>query len=389
MNENRITNDYEKPEGLLDGIQNPLKMKYPDHIEPLSASVKRTYDKWLEMQEKIDNHKYRYITLVSKDGLRTKIFDLKNSKGLLAGHLKKFGTTEEDFEECMKWKDEIYKLQNKKALLQRAWTKEAYAGKYGDRSVLMFRYDDLIEMFGSYKTQQEVQYVLNGWGYAVNQDKLRKFQMDNREAINNKKAEYLTKKNDFRYATDTGRLEVLSTLANENMDKYDKTKSLVYSREVRAILEQIRKEVKGEEIRLTIDGRIDINATVAANKTMNEVFSKLPINMVVVALTAAKSGVNPTSMMNKLCSSYYHKWNGFARLDDKSKIELPGKFIKTYDWNAIKMMHLENDQPEIEEAEYEEQEVVSEDVVERVEFVQKKSTLFEMLNDYKKQLSKD
>ena len=118
---------------------------------------------------------------------------------------------------------------------------------------------------------------------------------------------------------------------------------------------------------------------------MNEVFSQLPINMMVIGLTAAKVGINPGLLMGQLAKSYYSKWNGFAKLEDKSALELPGKFIKNYDWNAIKQMNETKADDNVEDVEYEE---VFKDNIERIEFSQNKSSLLDMLNDYKKQLNK-
>lgn len=356
---------------------------YPEYIENQSLTVKGIWQEWRELSEKIDNFPKRFFTAIHPKTSEVKIFDLKNSKGLLAHQVKNFGASQEDFDAMMKIRDEIYKLQKRKAVLNRKWTKEAYSGGNGDRTVLTIKNAEILEMFGSFCTTNEVYKAIVSWGFTIHQDRLKEFQHQNKDKIQAKKMEYLTKKNDFKLATDTGRLEVLSKLANDNMDKYDKTKHLAYSKEVRALLEQIRKEVKGEEIRLTVDGKIDINATLAANKTMHEVFSKLPINLMVIGLTAAKAGINPGIMMGQLAKSYYSKWNGFAKLEDKNAIELPGMLIKNYDWNAIKQMHEAGEADNVEDADYEE---LSLDRVELVEFTQKKSSLLDMLNEYKKQL---
>lgn len=358
------------------------KIEYPDYLSDQPLAVRRIWEKWYRISERIDNHPKRFITLNSINNDTTKVFDLKNSKGFLMNMLKSFGVSKEDYDLAINYKDEIYKLQKEKAKLNRSWSKHVYSGEKGDNSVLTLKYDELIDLFGSYYSQNEVWRILLKQGFSINQERLRKFQIDNREKINLKKMEYLTKKNDFRLGTDTGRLEVLTKLANENIDKYEETKSLVYSREVRSILEQIRKEVKGEEIRLTVEGKIDINATIAANRSMNEVFSKLPINLVVVALTAAKTGTNPGKMMNMLANSYYSKWNGFSKLEDKDSIQLPGKLIKTYDWTEIKKL---NEDIQIEEVEVEE--VLP--IIDKIEFTQNKNNLMDLLKDYREKFNKN
>jgi len=370
-----------------DYIEKNYDGQYPEYIENQPLKVRKLWEEWKNVSDAIENHADRFVTLMNPKTNQTKIFDLRNLPGLLKLHLTKFGATEEEIKSVLAKREKtISKLQRRKAALSRQWSKESIGKNAGgDKTVLSLKYAEILEMFGSYHSQNEVVKAIRTWGFSVNPDRLREFQIDNKDKIKAKKLEYLTKKNDFKLATETGRLEVLSKLANENMDKFDKTKGLGYSKEVRALLEQIRKEVKGEEIRLTIDGKIDINATLAANKTMNEVFSQLPINMMVIGLTAAKVGINPGLLMGQLAKSYYSKWNGFAKLEDKSALELPGKFIKNYDWNAIKQMNETKADDNVEDVEYEE---VFKDNIERIEFSQNKSSLLDMLNDYKKQLNK-
>lgn len=369
-----MSEEFIKKDKLSEDIQ------YPDYIVQQPHSVRRVWEKWNKIVEKIDNHPNRFYTCILPSTQNVKTFDLKNVKALLLHHCKKLGVSQYDVDQIVKLKEEISKLQYEKLSLYRTWAREVFKGKKGDSSVLALKKEELIELFGSYHTLPEVCRKVTEWGFAIHSDKIKQFYLDNESKIKTKKAEYVTKKHDLKLSTDTGRLEVLVGIVNEHLKRFEKEKSLAISREIRAIIDQIRKEVKGEEIRLTFDGKIDINATLAANKAMNEVFSKLPINLVVIALTSAKVGINPIKMMGDLASSYYSKWNGFNKLESINTLELPGKFIKNYDWNEIQRIHERELENEVEEIEVEE--VMG--GYDHFDFKKNKSDLFDMLNDYKR-----
>ena len=93
---------------------------------------------------------------------------------------------------------------------------------------------------------------------------------------------------------------------------------------------------------MTIDGRIDVNATIQANQTINEALQQLPINVIIIGLTAARQRINPASLMGLLANSYYSRFNGFNKLNDLSQVELPGKYIKQYNWEEIRLKNEAN-----------------------------------------------
>jgi hypothetical protein len=128
------------------------------------------------------------------------------------------------------------------------------------------------------------------------------------------------------------------------MKLFDQTKQIKYSTEIRGIIEQVRKEVKGDEIRLTVDGKIDITASIQANRTIQDFNQKLPINMFIISLVAAKKGINPMNLMAQLGNSFYSNYNGFNKLaGDDEEMKLPSHFINSYDWNEIENIHKEKE----------------------------------------------
>jgi hypothetical protein len=329
MEENEIDKTDKRPE-------------YPPYIVDQQDHIKHVWLQWYSISQKIDNHPSRFFPITNPNSGVVKVLDLKNSIGLAMKHAKFYGATPEDLAEVETAAREIQALKCKKSFLNKEWTKAAF-GKKGERTILDLRYNEIVDLYSKfYSTDEIYDIIVNRWGMHVRKELIQKFYVDNKDKIELKRADYVLKSKDLRLATDAGRLEVLSNLAFEMEKKFEKSRNVDVSKEIRAIIEQIRREVKGDEIKLTIDGKIDINATIQANKSMNDALSKLPINMIVIGLTAAKQRINPTAIMASLANSYYARFNGFNRLADKSEIQLPGQYIKTMSWDDVKRQNHDN-----------------------------------------------
>jgi hypothetical protein len=317
--------------------ENKKTVVYPDYIAPCSDEAKHKWLQWRSLKEKIDTHALRFYTVASEKSGKVRTFDCKGAKGMILKWAREMNAGESDLKELERRCVEIQLLKVKKGALNRAWAKEVYGDKKkGDEKIFDIRFTEIIDLFGSWYTVDEVyKIIVDKWGFSLNFKKLQYFYQQHKSKIEKKKADYVLKFNDFRLVTDTGRMEVLSKIAYELERKFDKNQSLEVAKELRSVMEQIRKEVKGDELKLTIDGKIDINATLQANKSLEDSLSMLPINSIVIGLTAAKQGINPSSMIGFLTNSYYSQFNGFNSLTDPSKIDYPGKYIKTYNWKEL------------------------------------------------------
>ena len=164
---------------------------------------------------------------------------------------------------------------------------------------------------------------------------------------------FIDSKKDFFIATETGRLQVLNELLLTWRMKFNKEEKISYSTEMRKILEQARKECKGEQLFLTVDGKIDINAMIHGQDNVAEALQKLPINMIVIGLVAAKAGINPATIIGQLASSYYKDHNGYnANFLDGKDIQLPGDIIRNTSWDELagRVMTQSNEISPIEDA---------------------------------------
>lgn len=197
----------------------------------------------------------------------------------------------------------------------------------------------IMELFGKFYTITDVAKVMaKEYRIKVPEDELKKFYVDNRDLITRRRAEYVLQNKDFRIATETGRLEVLNQMLIEVEIKNRAAggSNVDLCNLILRIIEQARKEVKGNEIKMTVDGRIDINATLHGETNVMNVMKQMSINALVVGLTAAKAGLNPTVIISQLANSWYSKFNGFnGNVMDGANVQLPSALIKQYDWGRM------------------------------------------------------
>lgn len=197
----------------------------------------------------------------------------------------------------------------------------------------------IMELFGKFYTVTDVHNVLSKeYRIKVPEDELRKFYVEHRDLITKRRAEYVLNSKEFRIATETGRLEVLNRLLVEFevKNKAAGGSNLEISNMILRIIEQARKEVKGNELKMTVDGRIDVSATVHAESNVVEVMKHLSINALVIGLTAAKAGLNPVVLIGQLANSWYSQFNGFnGNIMEGKDVRLPSALIRSYDWDVI------------------------------------------------------
>lgn len=197
----------------------------------------------------------------------------------------------------------------------------------------------IMELFGKFYTVTDVHNVLSKeYRIKVPEDELRKFYVEHRDLITKRRADYVLNSKEFRIATETGRLEVLNRLLVEFevKNKAAGGSNLEISNMILRIIEQARKEVKGNELKMTVDGRIDVSATVHAESNVVEVMKHLSINALVIGLTAAKAGLNPAVLIGQLANSWYSQFNGFnGNIMEGKDVRLPSALIRSYDWDVI------------------------------------------------------
>ena len=196
---------------------------------------------------------------------------------------------------------------------------------------------EIVELFAQNFSAAEVHKQIQAdWGFDVNYNSIVLFFKKYRSEIEKLQLDYEKDFGQIGISKKRSRLEILDYMARRTKQYYsdeEGQKMLPYSRELRDILEQARKEVEGNQIKLDISGHIDITATIESVKTTEELYSDINFMTLLISRVAARQRTNPLMIQYQLTQSWYAKYNGIKR--NKSLMEetpdYPSKIILNWD----------------------------------------------------------
>lgn len=304
----------------------------PDYMKGQVDEIQEAYIGYELTKREYEILPERYFHFVNKAGkdctVDTNAVNIRIS-------VKRQGGTDEQAEEAVAHRNKYTLPVIRKLGQYRKKMKNLFGGKYS--VAIMENGDEIIDLYAQCYTTEDIASVLKvKKGYTVSPSLLKVFYQDNKQTIEKRKLKFLDSKKDFFISTETGRLQVLNELLLSWRLRFDREGKLSYSAEIRKVLEQARKECKGEQLFLTVDGKIDVNAMVHGQDNVSEALQKLPINMIIIGLVAAKAGINPATIMGQLASSYYKDHNGYNKnFLDGQDIQLPGDIIRNMSWEEL------------------------------------------------------
>lgn len=333
----------------------------PEVIQTASSELKNAFAA-LEMAERaLSESSYRFFVFEGKDGEEITA-DLKSysAKGFVLRH----GGKESDVKKAQQHKEMyvmplIEEIKRCKEVFNDIYRKEMLS------SVTPEIMTYIVKLFGEMNGVDDVQKILKEEKkIKLTQKELQAIFAKKKAEIESKRAVFLASSSQYKVATEAGRLQIINTIIIDLQHRYQKylaeekeEKALIFEREIRNMLEQARKEVKGNELKLTVDGKIDIVATLHGQENVSRVFRTLPINSIIIGLVAAKSGLDPTVLVHQLATSYYKDFNGFNKtILGREKIMLPGDLIRAANWDELEQQNqkfLDEMSPyEVQEATY-------------------------------------
>jgi hypothetical protein len=218
------------------------------------------------------------------------------------------------------------------------------------QDILAPRAEELLDKFGSLHTVDEVhRMIVKEWGYVISKHAVLVFYQKNLKEIDKLRDHYMMDYSDVSLSKKRSRLDKLSIMFYTYFQKWSDDPRLDYSKELRGIIEQIKKEVEGEQININVNGQINVDMTIEVNKTLYETSKRIPINNLIVAMVSAKRGMDPTKLMTQLTTSYYKSLTGFGRYEPELQLVHPVDL--TYNWNEIEQLHRMKDKSvDIEDA---------------------------------------
>lgn len=312
----------------------------PEVIQTASSELKNAFVALETAERALSESSYRFFVFEGKDGEEITA-DLKSysAKGFILRH----GGKESDVKKAQRHK-EMYVMPFIEEIKR---CKEAFNDIYRKEmlsSVTPEIMSYIVKLFGEMNGVDDVQKILKEEKkIKLTQKELQAIFAKKKAEIESKRAVFLASSNQYKVATEAGRLQIINTIIIDLQHRYQKylaeekeEKALIFEREIRNMLEQARKEVKGNELKLTVDGKIDIVATLHGQENVSRVFRTLPINSIIIGLVAAKSGLDPTVLVHQLATSYYKDFNGFNKtILGREKIMLPGDLIRAANWEEL------------------------------------------------------
>lgn len=335
----------------------------PAALIKANDTIKQEYIDYCNKREELWQNPRRYFNYVDRTGTNLVTIDCIAPRFVCAKHEK--AMTPEDYVLLQYVLDEFEVIRRQMNEHNLVWVKYTQQQK-GFDPVDYYR-DEVIAMLSKYKTSTEVVEMLKSKGYKASNDQILAFYYENKAAIETDRNEFIKNAKKFYLATDTGRMETLTMLHSRFLELFEeihktpknhkRTEELkTLSAEIRQILEQARKEIKGDEIRMTVEGRIDVSASINATATILDISRKLPINIIPVYLIAAKQGILPHSIIASLVNSFYKEFNGFGNVVLGAKDTPPTTvdLIRNYNWMDIGNYQANKADSEVFISEYEE-----------------------------------
>lgn len=286
---------------------NKFKKQFKDKIDiPDFIQNPDMYREWFLLDKYIETHPDRIQVIPDKDGNPVHI-DMTMSPGAIRKKIQSRPKAEQ--ERLMSIASEFRSIIAKKSSTTRKWNLTIQKG-----NILDVKKTELLEMFGRLYTVDEVhKEIWERWGIKVSKPTVSKFYHDNLGNIDKLRSKYEANYSDLALTKKKSRLDKLSSMFYTLWQKFKEEERVAQSAELRNILKDIKQEVEGELIRIDFNGKLDVDMTLNINQKIGDIVPKIPIAALVVALVAAKAGIDPVKMMSKLASSYYSNLSGYGK----------------------------------------------------------------------------
>lgn len=318
----------------------------PDWVQSSTDECLEAYVNLEYSRRQLDEHPKRFFNFLNQKYKRWETVDLKDPN--VRNKILSRNGTEDDLQTALEIQDELVVLmddyEQRKLIANKLFQRRANSKEGKDGKILGTYTDKVLELFGKLNPVEEIIKIMKAeTGVELSLTELTRFYNANKAIIEKRKEEYIKSSGQYRIANEAGRLEILNVLLSDSLILYKNalaeekySLSQIYSKDIKSLLEQARKEVKGNDIKLTVDGKIDITATIHGTENIGRLMQNIPINSIVLGLVSAKAGLNPVVLINQLATSYYKDFNGFNRnILGRDKIQLPGDLVRTYDWNVL------------------------------------------------------
>lgn len=196
---------------------------------------------------------------------------------------------------------------------------DQYSGKdYDPTSILEPMKTTILELMGQLHSDEEVQERMAMEGIPVQVRHVRAFRRKYKGQVEELQKQYEDEWHTIGITRKRARLDQFAHMYGRLKKSFDSAKNrdqTVFSREMREVLKQVKDEVEGTHVHLTVDGRIDIQTTLQMSQSVNDLYSSINYLSLIIARAAVRTGVNPLRIQYYLMNSWYNRFSGVIRND--------------------------------------------------------------------------
>lgn len=209
-----------------------------------------------------------------------------------------------------------------------------------DNGLLVPRTTELLELFGRFHTVEEIHKIINQeWKLDVSKATISAFKGKHEVKIIELQEKYKRNFSHVRLGYKRSRLDELTFLYQSRKELREVSPTVDNDRLMLQMLEQVRKECEGDEIKINFEGKLDVNATINLH-IQTDVMQKVAIKDIVLSRLCAKYNVDPKLILHRLHRSIYAKFTGTKPADGdimEDQIIYPSQHI--YDFDKIKKLN--------------------------------------------------
>ena len=317
-------------------------------ISGASPVIQKMQDELADLNKEMATHKWRYYH-TEYEGVLKKI-DCRAPRHILEASIDRYQLADDERKKVLMQGAEIRKLSARVNSLRQRLTHALQKANKPGYSIL---HKEIVDLFADFCTPKEIVNRLTRQGHVISLLEVETFYGHHKKEIEHRKHTRADQVLEGSVGSEQGRLHVLSELMSQFYQSFQRAPNDKDAKMMLQILEAARKETKAQEIKLTIDGHIDINATKAAGEALDLIKGRFAFFGFVVSKAAFDMGRDPVKVLNMLSNSYYRKYNGFggAPAMKQEKVEsYLSQATRQYDWDRIKKLN-ESFSEDVEEAE--------------------------------------
>jgi len=323
------------------------EIQLPDIVKDASKEVQDNYVKYMQLYEQLETHPERLQDLELQNG-ETVTIDCAAPVGTIDRLIIKYKLNEKQQNKVRQVTEKVRAIISKKQSFRLKY--EHGLKKENKQTITEQLTPKIIELLSEWNSPREVNQMLKKEGFSITYEQVRSVYKKNKpkiEVLRNDKAKELVSSS---IGSETGRLNTLSNMHRYYYERWNIDKKNSDANMIFRIQELARAELKVNELRISIDGKIDINANIQASESLERIKGKFAVHSFILNQVAFNMGKNPARLQNMLSNHYYKKYSGFDGAppikQDKQETYL-SKLTRGYNWDDIKRMNKDIEEAEI------------------------------------------